>query len=174
MSWESVCVCAAVQAAPSLRIQLASSATSRERGARRKQDVPMRPQAGRGRVLVRSCRVRATRLNVRPNFSAYKVHVRCAMHQGCMRAASCCWITSRRPRRGVPPRRSCEYGSGCSRCNRGRIRTIAAAPHTHATAGGFPLGDSDRDPGARAGAGARAADSEPDSGAELLVVRVVR
>ena len=61
MSWESLCVRAAAQAAPSLRVRLAGPATSRERGARREQDAPMQLQAGRGRVLVCSCRARTTR-----------------------------------------------------------------------------------------------------------------
>jgi hypothetical protein len=61
LPWESLCDRAAAQAAPSLRVRLAGPATSRERGARREQDAPMQLQAGRGRVLVRSCRARTTR-----------------------------------------------------------------------------------------------------------------
>ena len=60
-SWESVCVRAAAQAAPSLRVRLAGPATSREpRCTSQKKDAPMQLQAGRGRALVRSCRARTT------------------------------------------------------------------------------------------------------------------
>ena len=132
MSWERVCVCAALQATPSLRNRLASPATSRERGLRPEQDAPMQLQAGRGRALVRSCRVRATRhqnlrvrmVNARPaaltrlehrpascrpicaNGSACKPHVRCATHPGCMCPAGSGWMTS-----GKPPAVACVCGT---------------------------------------------------------------
>ena len=147
MSWERVCVCAALQAAPSLRNRLASPATSRERGLRPEQDAPMQLQAGRGRVLVRSCRVHATRHQnlrirmvnappaaltrlehrpascrpIRANGSACKPHVRCATHPGCMCAAASGWIPS-----GKPPAVACVCGTAVIVGDRANPTAIAA------------------------------------------------
>jgi hypothetical protein len=108
----------------SFAFHLATPAISWKRASRRERDAPLQFHADAARIMISACRVRknihqnlrirtvtarpdaralATRaqsglcLPICADYSAHKLHVRCALHRGCMRAAGICWIAPGKP-----------------------------------------------------------------------------
>ena len=153
-------VCAAVQVAPNLRIPPRNScnlmeasfaartrrapAASRWHSSHNGMSLPCAQKypsklahSDGNRASRRSLATRAQSGLCRPicaDYSAHKLHVRCALHRGCMHAAGICWIAP-----GKPPPVAYACGTMLNRAIRSRLQHRMASACSSSRCSKYPL-----------------------------------